>query len=128
MKWWDSLLGVLVAAGSNRCKLVMTSFGMCRLREWLEAVLWEGGSGLGEVYRLKGVVEVEGSSRLHIVQAVRELYDINEGPELSADDCLKARLVLIGRDLQRGSLLDSFQSTVRDLLENRTDRDSSQRT
>ncbi len=85
---------------------------MCRLRLWLEDVLWEGRAELGEVYRLKGVVEVEGSRRLHIVQAVRELYDIVEGPEKAEDDVLLARLVLIGRDLQKDKLTDSFQSMV----------------
>ena len=90
----------------------ITSFIMCRLRLWLEDVLWEGGAARGEVYRLKGVVEVEGSMRLHIVQAVRELYDIVEGPEKAEDDVLQARLVLIGRDLQKENLTDSFQSMV----------------
>ena len=85
---------------------------LCRLRLWLEDVLWEGRAELGEVYRLKGVVEVDGSRRLHIVQAVRELYDIVEGPEKAEDDVLLARLVLIGRDLQKEKLTDSFQSMV----------------
>ena len=89
-----------------------TSFITCRLRLWLEDVLWESRAELGEVYRLKGVVEVEGSRRLHIVQAVRELYDIVEGPEKAEDDVLLARLVLIGRDLQKDKLTDSFQSMV----------------
>ncbi len=85
---------------------------LCRLRLWLEAVLWEGRAELGEVYRLKGVVEVDGSRRLHIVQAVRELYDIVEGPEKAEDDGLLARLVLIGRNLQKEKLTDSFHSMV----------------
>ena len=55
---------------------------------------------------------MEGSRRLHIVQAVRELYDIVEGPEKAEDDVLLARLVLIGRDLQKDKLTDSFQSMV----------------
>ena len=84
----------------------------CRLRLWLEHVLWEGKADLGEVYRLKGVVEVEGSRRLHMVQAVRELYDIVEGPDRQEDAAPLARLVLIGRDLQREKLADSFQSMV----------------
>ena len=88
------------------------SLNPCRLRLWLEGVLWEGKADLGEVYRLKGVVEVEGSRRLHMVQAVRELYDIVEGPERAEDAEPLARLVLIGRDLQREKLADSFQSMV----------------
>lgn len=90
---------------------------LCRLRLWLEDVLWEGRADLGEVYRLKGVVEVEGSRRLHIVQAVRELYDIVEGPERPEGDALLTRLVLIGQDLQREKLLDSFNSMVRAVSE-----------
>ena len=85
---------------------------MCRLRLWLEEVLWEGGAELGEVYRLKGVLEVEGSRQLHIVQAVRELYDIVEGPEKAEHDVMLARLVLIGRDLHREKLADSFQRII----------------
>ena len=53
---------------------------------------------------------MQGSRRLHIVQAVRELYDIVEGPERAPDDILPARLVLIGRDLQMEKLAGSFQS------------------
>lgn len=64
------------------------------------------------MYRLKGVVQVQGSQRVHIVQAVRELYDIVEGPEGTAGDEVQTRLVLIGRDLKRAELLQSFERTV----------------
>ena len=64
------------------------------------------------MYRLKGVVQVQGSQRVHIVQAVRELYDIVEGPESTAGDEVQTRLVLIGRDLKRAELLQSFERTV----------------
>ena len=82
--------------------------GLCRLREWLEDVLWEGETGLGEVYRMKGIVAVQGSRRLHIVQAVRELYDIVEGPVMPEGDCPPTRLVLIGKGLQVAELQSSF--------------------
>ena len=72
---------------------------------------------MGEVYRLKGVIEVEGSRRLHIVQAVRELYDIVEGPEKPENGVLLARLVLIARDLQTGKLTESFHSMFKGLPE-----------
>lgn len=100
---------------------------MCRLRLWLEDVLWEGRAELGEVYRLKGVLEVEGSGRLHIVQAVRELYDIVEGPEKAEHDVLLARLVLIGRDLQREKLAASFQRMVGSACTGRQENSLAQR-
>ena len=92
--------------------MVEVLFGSCRLREWLEDVLWEGGTGLGEVYRMKGVVAVQGSHRLHIVQAVRELYDITEGPVMPEGDCAHTRLVLIGKGLETAELQSSFWSSM----------------
>ncbi len=91
---------------------VSMSCAFCRLREWLEDVLWEGSTSFGEVYRLKGVVQVQGSQKAHIVQAVRELYDIVEGLESTTAKRVQARLVLIGRDLKRAKLRQSFESTV----------------
>ena len=95
--------------------MVTVLCGLCRLREWLEDVLWEGGTGLGEVYRMKGVVAVQGSHRLHIVQAVRELYDIIEGPVMPEEDCPITRLVLIGKGLQVAELQSSFWGSMQAL-------------
>lgn len=96
-------LGTSVTTLCNLCLCT------CRLRDWVEAVLWEReGAGAGsEIYRMKGIVHVCGSNRPQIVQAVRELYDITEA--FIAHAASETRLVVIGRNLDHSALQATFQ-------------------
>jgi G3E family GTPase len=46
-----------------------------KVKSWLEELLWEPLEEGPEVLRLKGVLYVPGSAKMHIVQAVREVRE-----------------------------------------------------
>jgi G3E family GTPase len=83
----------------------------------MEDLLWDegdrggGGATRSEIYRIKGIVGVTSSDRPHLVQAVRDLYDITEAPYgPSVDPALnQSRVVLIGRILDPLALHAGFK-------------------
>lgn len=40
-----------------------------RIRQWLDSLLWERGSRREDVFRIKGMLQLAGSQRWHILQA-----------------------------------------------------------
>ncbi|KAJ0094507.1 hypothetical protein Patl1_16703 [Pistacia atlantica] len=46
-----------------------------KVRLWLEEILWDKKYGM-DVYRCKGVLNLQNSDQLHTLQAVREIYEI----------------------------------------------------
>ena len=65
-----------------------------------------------EIFRLKGVVCVEGSERRHVIQAVQEIYDMVEVAEWGDSEDRVTRLVVIGQGLDRGSLQEGLSRTA----------------
>ena len=64
---------------------------------------------------MKGLVRVTDSAQAHILQAVRELYDIVPGiawNELPESQQQHNRLVVIGRNLDLDALERGFKHTV----------------
>ena len=103
---------------------------------WLEGVLWErranedetpggvNGDGDGgdagdvaplEILRAKGVLHVagEGGAERRVLQAVREVYEITDGPPAVEGERLMNKVVLIGRGLREEALLEGFQRAVK---------------
>ncbi len=87
------------------------------LKQWLDELLWERQGDGPDIYRMKGVLLVQGDSRCHMLQAVYELYDIVVGPEwgsvqqqgaggqaAGAAVQLETRIVVIGRRLDKVKL------------------------
>lgn len=81
---------------------------VCRLKEWLDTLLWERGADTADVYRMKGILSVAGSDRRRILQVVHELYDIYNGMDWAAGEQRESRVVVIGRNLAHGTLQDAF--------------------
>lgn len=81
-------------------------------RRWLDEVLWERSEGTEgmEIFRLKGVVCVEGSGRKHVIQAVQEIYDMVEVAEWG-EEARVTRLVVIGQGLDREVLQGGLELT-----------------
>ncbi|KAF7722887.1 hypothetical protein EC973_002607 [Apophysomyces ossiformis] len=99
---------------------------MEKLETWIQTLLWEKAvptvvgqtapseSGQVLVLRLKGIVQppkdaqAENGNKKMVIQGVQDLYDIQEGyaHEGASDDMSK--LVLIGKNLQKNRLLESF--------------------
>ncbi|MBK5958724.1 GTP-binding protein [Rhodoplanes elegans] len=76
------------------------SFDREKLEAWLRAFLAEHGD---DVFRLKGIVAMEGDTRRHVIQGVHRLMEIR-----SADPWGKqprsSRIVLIGKKLDRAAV------------------------
>lgn len=58
----------------------------------------------------QGVLSASDSQKMHIVQAVRELYEIVDGALWDVEDKRLSRLVVIGRRLNQEDLQASFVS------------------
>jgi G3E family GTPase len=65
----------------------------------LSKLLWETGKDV-EVYRMKGVFHVYGSDKMHMLQAVRELYEILPSQPWQPEDKRVNRIVIIGKELR----------------------------
>lgn len=87
----------------------------CRLRDWLDTLLWEKGAATQDIYRMKGLIRVIDTPQAHVLQAVHELYDVVPGiawSDLPAQQQDHNRLVVIGRNLDTEALHTGFQQTV----------------
>lgn len=78
-----------------------------RFEKWIGGLLRAGGDNF---YRTKGIVPVAGSNRKLILQGVRSLYNWRYGEEWKEGE--QGRIVFIGKDLDRGLLLDGMQRSV----------------
>lgn len=85
-----------------------------KLDDWIQLVLWErtlcnrSGDPL-TVMRLKGMVSLASNTRRFIVQGVNELYDKQPSTEWGGEEPRLNRFVLIGYNLEKETLLSSFQ-------------------
>jgi hypothetical protein len=101
-----------------------------KVEAWLEELLWEQGGPSGahegadgggenrlEILRAKGVLfaaEDEGTDGRRVLQAVREVYEITEGPPGQPGERPLNKVVLIGRGLmpREEELLGGLKGTV----------------
>ena len=83
----------------------------CRIRTWLDLILWEKCDHKQDIYRMKGLLNVVGETEAHILQAVHELYDIVPGmcwSDLPATQRHQTKVVVIGRNLEDDLLRQGF--------------------
>jgi len=81
---------------------------------WLEDLLWERrheDSG-PDILRAKGLIYTKGSDKRRVLQAVREIYEITDGPVEENPDDVMNKLVFIGRNLDEGGLETGLKSCV----------------
>ncbi|XP_037092587.1 COBW domain-containing protein 1-like [Pollicipes pollicipes] len=78
---------------------------------WEKNVLNTRGEPL-EMLRMKGVVSVAGQPRRLILQAVGEICDTEYTSRWRPDEARLARLICIGRHLDRAALRTAFESAV----------------
>jgi G3E family GTPase len=99
---------------------------LSKLDAWLRSILWDGtlpraGSTLAdnrtlEIHRLKARLPFSNGD-IKIVQGVREIFEILDGPKVDHFDSAAAtlsrgKIVLIGRELVDVPFEESFRSTV----------------
>ena len=80
----------------------------CRLKTWLDSILWEEGASTGTILRLKALVNISEGRGQKVVQAVREVYDIQALQSQPLGQMPVNEVVLIGRYLNEKQLLDSL--------------------
>lgn len=79
-----------------------------KVRLWLEEILWDKKYDM-DVYRCKGVLNVVNSDELHIVQAVKEIYEIVPSRKWKSQENKTNKIVFIGRSLNEDILIESLR-------------------
>lgn len=80
-----------------------------KVNEWLEQLLWEQGV---EIFRAKGVLNVHGSEYSHMLQAVREVYEIIPVQPWGPNEMRTNKIVFIGKNLNMEALAESFKTCI----------------
>lgn len=92
------------------------SLDLPRLERWLGGLLWDQPPGGTEVYRVKGVVSVEGKDERFVVQGVADLFEVApvgvEGSGWGEDETRRCKVVFIGRLLSKASLERGVRSCM----------------
>ena len=50
------------------CRCPPWTFALCRLKSWVDHLLWDREQRTDEMYRMKGLLSVKGSERKHMLQ------------------------------------------------------------
>jgi G3E family GTPase len=79
-----------------------------RLNEWISTLLRTQG---GDIYRMKGVLSVKGSSKRLVFQGIHMLFDARFDREWGTDPRTNT-LVFIGKNLDRTALTEAFKSCI----------------
>lgn len=81
-----------------------------KVNEWLEQLLWEQ-QGV-KILRAKGVLNICGSELSHMLQAVRDVYEIVPVQAWGANEMRINKIVFIGKNLNKESLAESFRACI----------------
>lgn len=74
---------------------------------------WKGDAPARQIYRMKGLVVVEGAARPYVLQAVGELFELDESETLEHDEEeIASKFVVIGRGLRKQILQKSFEACL----------------
>ena len=80
-----------------------------RLNEWIQTLQQSRGPDL---YRLKGILSIEGRPRRYVFQGVHMLLDGMEDRAWEPGEARVSQMVLIGKNLDRAELERSFQACL----------------
>ncbi len=86
--------------------------GLCdgkKLNDWISKLLQEKG---GDIYRMKGVLGVKGTSKRLVFQGVHMLFDAKFDREWAAGEDRTNTLVFIGKNLDRAALTEGFKACL----------------
>jgi G3E family GTPase len=76
-----------------------------KVNDWLSELLATQGQN---IFRMKGILNIDGQDRRFVVQAVHMLMDGKPDRLWRSDETRKSELVFIGRDLDEANLQKSF--------------------
>lgn len=95
------------------------SLELPRLERWLGELLWDPPQGGADVYRVKGVVSVEGRIERFVVQGVGDLFEVAPATVVGSAwrDCEAriCKIVFIGRHLSTDELEQGVRSCMVEL-------------
>ncbi|XP_057417258.1 uncharacterized protein LOC130711594 isoform X2 [Lotus japonicus] len=77
--------------------------------DWLERLVEEKGEDL---YRMKGVLSVDGSDQRYVLQGVHSILDGSKGKEWEPEEKRINKLVFIGRNLDETTLRKGFRGCL----------------
>ena len=80
---------------------------LAKLEAWLSATLEEHGE---DIFRLKGVLALEGSSDKLVLQAVHCMYNAGFSGTWEAGETRSSKLVIIGKGLAKDELRAQFEA------------------
>ncbi|KAL3830626.1 hypothetical protein ACJIZ3_019428 [Penstemon smallii] len=80
-----------------------------KVRMWIEDILWDKKYDM-DVYRCKGILNVENSDQLYTLQAVREVYEIVPTRKWKDDEIRVNKIVFIGRSLNEEILVNTVKA------------------
>ncbi|KAJ8661796.1 hypothetical protein O0I10_002604 [Lichtheimia ornata] len=95
----------------------ITSVGICEpgaldfdhLNRWIQSVLASLGPN---IYRMKGILNVEGEEDRYVFQGVHMVFDGQQDRAWGQDEDRINKLVFIGKNLKRQVLVDSFRQCI----------------
>jgi G3E family GTPase len=76
-----------------------------RLNQWVSGLLRDKGT---DIFRMKGILNIQGSASRFVFQAVHMLFDGRDDRAWGTEE-RASNLVLIGRDLDRKALARGFE-------------------
>lgn len=92
------------------------SLDLPRLERWLGGLLWDPPPGGVEVYRVKGVVSVEGRDERFVVQGVADLFEVAPAGVIGSAwrevEARRCKVVFIGRLLSKEDLEQGVRSCM----------------
>lgn len=92
------------------------SLELARLERWLGGLLWDPLPGGTEVYRVKGVVSVQGRIERFVVQGVADLFEVAPagvaGSTWQEGEARRCKMVFIGRHLSKEELERGVKSCM----------------
>jgi G3E family GTPase len=80
-----------------------------RFQKWMGNLLQTKGQ---DIFRCKGILDVQGAPRRYVFQGVHMLMDTDWGNPWQAGETRSSKLVFIGRDLDREALRAGFESCL----------------
>lgn len=95
---------------------ILGSLELVRLERWLGELLWDAPPGGREIYRVKGVVSVEGRDERFVVQGVADLFEVAPvevaGSAWRESEERHCKIVFIGRHLSKEELRRGVKSCM----------------
>jgi G3E family GTPase len=92
----------------------LNPFDFQTIRKVLDEILYNNGSSDMKIYRMKGLLKIHGQSNFFILQAVHNLFELDESTYVvdSGDSSSTSRVIIIGSNLNQIFLEERLKSAL----------------